>query len=172
MAAVVVAARIGGAALFVLLPFAACTATDAPPSSAPATSGPVTAPPATTVTGPAATTPPATGPLPAGSKGYELYSWPVDGEWHFTLAVGTNRTKTVDEITHPPRDPSTDFGMVDVRGVDALAALLARLPAGQGILWSGGIQGPTTELALPPPAIVDEVRQRAGALGLSLAVSR
>jgi len=36
--------------------------------------------------------------LPHSMKGYELYSWLEDGQWHFTLITGTNRNKTVEEI--------------------------------------------------------------------------
>ncbi|HEY79044.1 MAG TPA: hypothetical protein G4O09_08030 [Dehalococcoidia bacterium] len=31
-------------------------------------------------------------------KGYELYSWEEDNQWHFTLITGTNRTKMMEEI--------------------------------------------------------------------------
>jgi hypothetical protein len=34
-------------------------------------------------------------------KGYELYSWQQDGQWVFSLLVGTNREKTLDEIQSP-----------------------------------------------------------------------
>ncbi|MFA5451414.1 MAG: hypothetical protein WC231_05450, partial [Dehalococcoidales bacterium] len=37
--------------------------------------------------------------LPRGFKGYELYSWPKEEKWMFTLITGTNRTKTVKELT-------------------------------------------------------------------------
>ena len=31
-------------------------------------------------------------------KGYELYSWQDGGQWKFSLLVGTNREKTLEEI--------------------------------------------------------------------------
>ena len=37
-------------------------------------------------------------PLPHSFKGYEIYSWPQDNLWHYTLITGTNRDKTVQEI--------------------------------------------------------------------------
>jgi hypothetical protein len=37
--------------------------------------------------------------LPRSFKGYELYSWEEEGQWHFTLITGTNRIKTIEEIT-------------------------------------------------------------------------
>ena len=40
---------------------------------------------------------PATRPA-RSMKGFELYSWQAEGEWHFALVVGTNRSKTHEEI--------------------------------------------------------------------------
>jgi len=35
-------------------------------------------------------------------KGMELYSWQmVDGSWNYSLLTGTNRQKTVAEVTDP-----------------------------------------------------------------------
>ncbi len=34
-------------------------------------------------------------------KGYELYAWQSEGRWLFSLLPGTNRTKTVVEVTDP-----------------------------------------------------------------------
>ncbi len=40
--------------------------------------------------------------LAAGSmKGYELYSWQDGDRWYFSVLVGTNRNKTLDEIRSP-----------------------------------------------------------------------
>jgi hypothetical protein len=36
--------------------------------------------------------------LPHSAKGYELYSWQEDSQWHFTLITGTNRNKTLEEV--------------------------------------------------------------------------
>ena len=40
----------------------------------------------------------AIGKIPHSMKGYELYSWPEDSQWHFTLITGTNRDKTLEEV--------------------------------------------------------------------------
>ena len=37
--------------------------------------------------------------LPHSVKGYELYSWEENGQWHYTFITGTNRVKTMKEIT-------------------------------------------------------------------------
>jgi hypothetical protein len=120
---------------------------------------------------PEATLTPAT-PLPHSMKGYELYSWQVDDEWHFTLITGTNRLKTVEEIT-------TGKGVIDPEGwvrisvssVDSLKDTLAHLPAGEQIFWVGGWYLYFDILTLPPQEIIDEVQAYCQGLGLSLSVS-
>ena len=37
-------------------------------------------------------------PFAASMKGYELYSWQEGGQWKFSVLIGTNREKTLDEI--------------------------------------------------------------------------
>ena len=64
-------------------------------------------------------------------KGYELYSWEARGEWYFALLVGTNRTKTIDEVTGPE---------VRVQGLDALMNALDHLSKGQQVFWSARIR--------------------------------
>lgn len=115
-------------------------------------------------------------PLPDSFKGYELYSWPVDGEWQFGLITGTNRTKTVEEIMAGENTVSAE-GWVNicVRGLDALKGLLSRLPAHEDVVWlaqphlaQGQSQaGPFT---LPPPEIVTAVQQHCQQLELRLYV--
>ncbi len=68
-----------------------------------------------------ATQPTAT-PFAESMKGYELYSWQEDGQWKFSVLVGTNREKSLDEIK------STE---VVVSGIDALTATLEKIPAGR-----------------------------------------
>jgi len=92
-------------------------------------------------------------------KGWELYSWPVDGEWHFTLAPGTNRAKTVDEITAKSAARG-DPALVDVVGVDALATVLGRLAPGTDVLWVGGVDRGMAGTARPPADIVAAVERR------------
>jgi hypothetical protein len=76
-------------------------------------------------------------------KGYELYSWEVKGEWYFSILVGTNREKTLEEIQ------SSDVAM---RGIDELEAALKSIPAGQYITWN--VFDP---LAFPPEDLIDQV---------------
>jgi hypothetical protein len=111
-------------------------------------------------------------PLPHALKGYELYSWPVDGEWHFTLVTGTNRLKTVEEITQG-EDLVDEEGWVRIRaaGLDQLKPVLARLPAGEPVFWVGGWYLYFDELTLPPQEIITEVQAYCLDIGLVLMVN-
>jgi hypothetical protein len=75
----------------------ACTAAVVEPTAAPERGTVTTEAPssASAPTTSSLTTTTTFAPLPQSMKGWELYSWPVDGEWHYTLAVGTNRGKTI-----------------------------------------------------------------------------
>jgi hypothetical protein len=60
-------------------------------------------------------------------KGVELYSWrPATGVWHFSLLMGTNRTKSIEEITDPK---------VTIVGVDNLKKKFSELPKGEQVYW-------------------------------------
>ena len=117
-------------------------------------------------------------PLPRSMKGYELYSWPVGDTWHFTLITGTNRTKTIAEVKASEDQLSADgWVRIHVQGVDAIQDVLSRVPAGEWVLWAGagwatGTLGSGSDITLPPPDIVDAVRQHADQLGLQLHVAQ
>lgn len=60
-------------------------------------------------------------------KGMELYSWRPEGkEWHFSVLEGTNRNKTMEEITAPEET---------IVGLAALKKRLARLAIGESVFW-------------------------------------
>ena len=116
--------------------------------------------------------------LPRSMKGYELYSWPVEDTWHFTLITGTNRNKTLEEVKASD-DRWTEDGWVriHVQGVDAIKALLSRVPEGEWVLWAGpgwagGNLGEGSDITLPPPAIVDALKGHAEGLGLQFHVAQ
>lgn len=115
-------------------------------------------------------TPPA--PLPHSLKGYELWSWQAEGEWHFTLITGTNRLKTVEEITtgEDVIDPE-GWVRISVTGVDALKKTLARLPTGEQIFWVGGWYLFFDRLSLPPQETIAEVQEHCQEAGLILSVT-
>ena len=96
-------------------------------------------------------------PLREPMKGYELYSWQDGGQWKFSLLVGTNREKTLEEIK------STD---VVLSSVDALTSQLEKIPAGQYITWSS-----KETLAFPPDDIIKQVEQTCEEEGLILNIA-
>jgi hypothetical protein len=115
-------------------------------------------------------------PLPKSMKGYELYSWQDAGQWQFSLLTGTNRTKTMGEIVTGERGVTTD-GWVNLTavGVDAVKAILSRIPAGEWVSWTTGNFVDETEklsiiLELPPQTIIDEVKAYAENRGINFQV--
>lgn len=59
-------------------------------------------------------------------KGYELYSWKENGKWHYSLLPGTNRTKSLEEITKN--------GDIKI-GDSALKDKLKELAKGEQVFW-------------------------------------
>ena len=59
-------------------------------------------------------------------KGYELYSWKVGHKWHYSLLIGTNRNKSIDEIV---KNKNIKIGD------EALRAELKKLAKGQEVFW-------------------------------------
>jgi hypothetical protein len=99
--------------------------------------------------------------LPDSMKGYELYSWEIDGTWHFTLITGTNRNKQEDEIIAEENTVSGDgFIKITVNGEEALLDLLSRLPLESEVFWctSDSPQVPDSTLfTLPDEEMVDRI---------------
>jgi hypothetical protein len=99
-------------------------------------------------------------------KGYELYSWPEGPDWDFALMVGTNRIKTLEEVTSPQ---ST------LHGVEALKTALRALPANEQVFWAGAdwlerSQTASGGIAIPPTPIRDEIATLSVQLGIKLTV--
>jgi hypothetical protein len=110
--------------------------------------------------------------LPGSFKGYELYTWQEDNQWHFTLITGTNRTKTTEEITSN-EDYISEAGWVNIHvvGVDAIKEVLSLLPQNESVSWCDELHiGPIAEIdfALPPEQIVDTIKEYAEQCGLAL----
>ena len=113
--------------------------------------------------------------LPRSLKGYELYSWLQDGQWHFTLITGTNRTKTMEEITSG-EDYISEAGWVNVHvvGVDAIKEVLSRLPQNESVGWCDELhvgKATETDLQLPLEQIVDTIKELAKRCGLDFVVT-
>jgi len=109
--------------------------------------------------------------LPHSMKGYELYSWKENGQWHYTLITGTNRVKTMEEITSE-EDFISEIGWVNIHvvSVDAIKDVLSHLPKGESVFWCDELHiGETTgpnNLQLPSKQIVDSISEHAEQCGL------
>ena len=101
---------------------------------------------------------PAATQLAESMKGYELYSWQDGSQWKFSLLVGTNREKTLDEIK------STDTVLL---GVDALKSVLEKILSGQYVTWSS-----KDTLSFPPDDIIKQVEQICKEKGLKLNITK
>lgn len=97
-------------------------------------------------------------PLAESMKGYELYSWQEGKEWKFSLLVGTNREKTLDEIK------SVDTVLPDT---EALISTLEKVPSGQYVTWSS-----RETLSFPPDNIIKQVEQICKDKGLILNIAK
>ena len=113
--------------------------------------------------------------LPHSMKGYELYSWLEEGQWHFTLITGTNRIKTIEEVTFK-EDSISETGWVKMQvvGADAIKDVLSRLPEGESVFWCDELhigQSTDTDLQLPPEQIADAIHEYANQCGLDFVIT-
>jgi hypothetical protein len=116
--------------------------------------------------------------LPHSMKGYELYSWQEEGQWHFTLITGTNRNKTLEEVVNGETKEGEDGWVnIHVTGVAAIKDVLSRVPVNEWVSWSHwGTVGPPEEgelsiqLELPPQDIINEIKDHAEKCGLDFTV--
>jgi len=113
--------------------------------------------------------------LPHSLKGYELYSWSEDSQWHFTLITGTNRLKTIAEITSEGDSVSeTGWVKIQVVGADAIKDVFSHLPEGESVFWCDELhveQSTETDLQLPPEQIAGAIEEYANQCGLDFAVT-
>lgn len=114
--------------------------------------------------------------LPDSLKGYELYSWLEDSQWHFTLVTGTNRNKTLEEIT-AAEDFISEAGWVRIQviGVEAIKAVLSKLPQNESVFWMTGMRSEQTSpggvsITLPEGPAVDTIKEYARQSGLDFNV--
>jgi len=113
--------------------------------------------------------------LPHSFKGYELYSWEEEGQWRFTLITGTNRVKTLEEIT-TEEDFVSDTGWVKIQvvGADAIRDVLSRLPERESVFWCDELhigQSTETDFHLPPEQIANEIEEYAEQCRLDFVVT-
>jgi len=101
------------------------------------------------------------------SKGVELYSLKPTGEdWHFSLLAGTNRNKSLSEVTDPART---------VVGIEALKQRLATLAVREWVTWLpmgtdklGHPAWDATRADAPPREMVDGVVRYCKSLQITL----
>ncbi len=105
-------------------------------------------------------------------KGWELYSWPGSGsecdDWNYVLLPGTNRVKTVNEVT-------SDQVQLRVVGKEQLKSLLSKLQKDEYISWVSEswltrLWGQSYQLRLPPFSTQNEIKQHAVNLGLNFSI--
>jgi len=92
-------------------------------------------------------------------KGFEIYSWQDDGDWRFSLLVGTNRNKSFDEVTSPD---------TVLKEIEDLETALRRIRAGQFVIW----WVPVENLSFPPDEVVERVQRICQDQGLELTIAR
>jgi hypothetical protein len=99
-------------------------------------------------------------PKKRSMKGWELYSWQNKNTWKFSILIGTNRNKKLEEIKAPK---------VVLHSLKELENTLEELATGEYITWFNPPE--FSELSLPPGATIEEIRAWCKALGLHLQVS-
>jgi hypothetical protein len=114
--------------------------------------------------------------LPHSMKGYELYSWSQDGQWHFTLVTGTDRNKTPEEIVSG-EDFISEAGWLNVHllGVDSIKVALSKLPEKESVFWLDDLRSEQTSqaganISLPPGPVIDAIKEYARQRGLDFTV--
>jgi hypothetical protein len=116
--------------------------------------------------------------LPQSMKEYELYSWKPGRVWRFTLITGTNRLKTVAEITSPESVIGDDWVKITVEGITDLESVLGRLPLDTQVSWRGAghpsvdSASSKTDLQIPSERLVKEIRTYCAEAGVHLEVIR
>jgi hypothetical protein len=103
-------------------------------------------------------------------KGYELYSWRVQGRWHYAVLAGTNRAKSYEEITSPDNERI---------GIAALEAELKKLPRGAELFWRSAAHAKVVKprakgspiLELPSRKRIKRIKAYGDRLGIKLNLS-
>lgn len=95
-------------------------------------------------------------------KGWELYSWPEKNIWRFAFLTGTNRIKSLAEVT----TEAGDMLLIRVTGIDSVKLVLNKIPPGESIMMigEGWLQNTWKEqsygaLQLPPQSVVNEIKE-------------
>ena len=107
-------------------------------------------------------------------KGWELYSWPEANTWRFSFLTGTNRLKSLSEVTSS-NGPEV---LIRVAGIDSARMVLNKFPQGESIMligqgWLQTVwQGQYGNLQLPPQTIIDQLNSFATQKSLTFTVAK
>lgn len=83
-------------------------------------------------------------------KGWELYSWPDGSVWNYSILIGTNRSKTYQEVI---------TNKISVLGKDSLKILLDKFPAKEQIFWMGKrLNDDWGNISLPDIQTINEIK--------------
>lgn len=82
-------------------------------------------------------------------KGWELYSWPKGNDFIYSILMGTNRSKTYDEVI---------TNKIAVTGKDSLKMLLDKFPSKEEIFWRGKGTGDWANLSFPDQNTIKEIK--------------
>jgi hypothetical protein len=91
-------------------------------------------------------------------KGYELYSWQEESQWYFSVLIGTNREKTLEEIQAPD---------AKLKGIEELKPLLESIPVGEYMTW-----WQRESLAFPPEGMRKQVQEICYKQGIELEIAK
>ena len=91
------------------------------------------------------------------------------------MITGTNRTKTIEEITSTD-DFISEAGWVKIHviGVDAIKDVISLLPEGESVFWCDEMhtgKSADIDLRLPPVQILDVINEYARQCGLDFIVA-
>jgi hypothetical protein len=98
-------------------------------------------------------------------KGWDLYGWRESEADNFTLIAGTDRMKTIEEITSDGNvEYDGNWFKVKVTSVDSIKAVLTNLPDGELVHWVGAPPG-FSEL---PDDLINEIKNYCEGLEISI----
>jgi hypothetical protein len=94
-------------------------------------------------------------------KGFELYSWQDEtGEWQYSILVGTNRIKSIQEVQENPMN------------LDQVKVRVSNMAGGESLFWFNRAEVSSVngyfELAFPPTEVVEELKAYAAENQVSL----
>lgn len=100
-------------------------------------------------------------------KGYQLFTWKQNGEWHYSLLPGTNRERTYEEITAPK---------TVIVGTPKFEEELNGLPRGSEVLWQSdappGVRRPSSGEVIsfkhPSRKRIERIKSHCDKLGIKL----